>query len=1101
MRYQPTHAAPRERVPFALWGPTPVRAALTAAVAAATALVPTVMVGSPAQAASTVLTAGNQTAAEGRLMTFTFTHNGTGASVGTPAVYNITVTGGTATSGVDYSAPSASSVSFSAAGSRTVTIQTTADTNTAEGDETILLHVENAATSTDNLDLTGTITDDAPKFALTAPSLVAETATVTPPATVGGSPTTTQKAVTVTATLTAPSTHAVSIPLTTGDTGDTATSAGSANRDFDAALSPTAIAIAAGETSGTATLTLWDDSLDEDPVQYVTVVAGSATGASPVSTLAGKARIGIQDDDATPSVSIGGAGQAVEGSPLVFPLTLTGKSEKAVTVDVTTANGTSGENTYGATAGEDYTALTASTVTFPSTTTSALALVQTTSPDNKVEGSPEMLSASIANPQNATLGTTTTATGGINDLDTAPDVLMSTQAPTGTNGVTWNAGTTFDEGASGTSAKSIYVRLDKTSTIPVKIDYKFTGGTATNGTDYTGTDGTITIEPGQKDATIPVSVMGDTVYEPGNETFGVVLSSPNSSINASSVRSYTFTIGEGTDDEQPSWTVGDVAPNEGNTGTTTARMPIRLSGPTSQPVVFTAASTWNAPSTGATATEGGTNAGATSGNNDFDYPSMLSVTIPAGETVGYLDIPINADVVFEKDEKIVVPITTASTVPLGAVPTGGQHSGTLTIQNDDAPPTITFNETSGTEGTTIRVTGTVNGVADADYTVKYAIAPTGDNKATSGDDYAAQSAPADFTVTRGTTGALPAPIVDVFLQQDTVDEKVETFGITATEVGSTLVGFKTSNGVYRINDDPGDLPPTGAITDESIKEYEGSVDVTVNLTMQGDTTESTQDWSVPWWTVDGDAKDGDDYVGESGTLTIPAGSKSGKINVEILNDKLYEHDEDFYVKLGTPSPVGAAVSKSVGEVTIQSEDEPTAPSILTPSSIKGANTVLVSGRATPGTTVELLVGTFGGNGLVKVDDTQAGDDGWFRFTRKITAATRFAVRADGLTSAVRIVRIQQVPVLAVSSGAKGAVSLTVTPNPRLAGQAVTIQRLNANGKWSTVARGTTSSARTYATTLRGQMSGSSWTFRAYVGADPDAGTLGGYSVAKRVHVR
>src|SRR3954471_21817857 len=51
MRYRPIQAALRERVPFTLWGPSRMRTFLAALAASAAALVPAVMIASPAQAA------------------------------------------------------------------------------------------------------------------------------------------------------------------------------------------------------------------------------------------------------------------------------------------------------------------------------------------------------------------------------------------------------------------------------------------------------------------------------------------------------------------------------------------------------------------------------------------------------------------------------------------------------------------------------------------------------------------------------------------------------------------------------------------------------------------------------------------------------------------------------------------------------------------------------------------------------------------------------------------------------------------------------------------------------------------------------------------
>ncbi len=75
--------------------------------------------------------------------------------------------------------------------------------------------------------------------------------------------------------------------------------------------------------------------------------------------------------------------------------------------------------------------------------------------------------------------------------------------------------------------------LSATSTQTVTVQYATANGTATAGSDYTTTSGTLTFTPGQLTQTVPVPVLGDTVFEP-TETFVVNLSNP---INA--------TIGDG----------------------------------------------------------------------------------------------------------------------------------------------------------------------------------------------------------------------------------------------------------------------------------------------------------------------------------------------------------------------------------------------------------------------------------------------------------------------------------------------------------------------------------------------------------------------------
>ena len=70
------------------------------------------------------------------------------------------------------------------------------------------------------------------------------------------------------------------------------------------------------------------------------------------------------------------------------------------------------------------------------------------------------------------------------------------------------------------------VTLSLTSEVQITVDYTTTAGTATVGSDFTDTDGTLTFAPGVRSRTILVSVIPDTADE-DDETFTVTLSDPD----------------------------------------------------------------------------------------------------------------------------------------------------------------------------------------------------------------------------------------------------------------------------------------------------------------------------------------------------------------------------------------------------------------------------------------------------------------------------------------------------------------------------------------------------------------------------------------------
>ena len=92
--------------------------------------------------------------------------------------------------------------------------------------------------------------------------------------------------------------------------------------------------------------------------------------------------------------------------------------------------------------------------------------------------------------------------------------------------------------------------------------------------------------------------------------------------------------------------------------------------------------------------------------------------------------------------------------------------------------------------------------------------------------------------------------------------------------------------------------PTLEIADVSASEGAGALEFTVGFA--GGAT-SAQAVTVDYATADGDALAGNDYIGTTGTLTIPSGDSSGVVTVTVNNDKVREIDETFTLTLSNPS--------------------------------------------------------------------------------------------------------------------------------------------------------------------------------------------------------
>ncbi|MCA9563647.1 MAG: hypothetical protein KC561_09170, partial [Myxococcales bacterium] len=164
-----------------------------------------------------------------------------------------------------------------------------------------------------------------------------------------------------------------------------------------------------------------------------------------------------------------------------------------------------------------------------------------------------------------------------------------------------------NEGDSGTPTATFTVNLTNgsgqalASVQDVTLDWATVAGTATQGSDFTGASGQLTISAGQTSGTIEVNLISDTTDE-NDETFTLDISNVD---NASpSSLSATATILD--DDEPPTISVLDASLTEGNSGTANMTFTLQLSEFSGRPISVAYATS------GGTATSG-TDFQATSG--------------------------------------------------------------------------------------------------------------------------------------------------------------------------------------------------------------------------------------------------------------------------------------------------------------------------------------------------------------------------------------------------------------------------------------------------------------------------------------------------------
>jgi hypothetical protein len=301
-----------------------------------------------------------------------------------------------------------------------------------------------------------------------------------------------------------------------------------------------------------------------------------------------------------------------------------------------------------------------------------------------------------------------------------------------------------------------------------------------------------------------------------------------------------------------------------------------------------------------------TNGTATSGS-DYTAVSAGTITIPAGSTTGTINIPITDDTDYEGStaENFTVTIS-------GPTITGGATQ-TVSITDNDTAPTLSLSATtySGAEGNTITVTINKTGASLVASTVNLATAITGTGvtHAISGTDYTAVNQSVNIPASAGNSTVT----FDLSTIQDTLYENSETFTVSiSSPTNATLTGT-TSATVTITNDDTAPTASLTAGTTNSVGEGAGNYVFSVSLNAA-----SGVDTVITVNTTAGTATAGGTDFGTltNATITIPAGSTTGTINIPITDDATYEGNETFTVTISGPTITGGATQT----VTINDND-------------------------------------------------------------------------------------------------------------------------------------------------------------------------------------
>lgn len=224
------------------------------------------------------------------------------------------------------------------------------------------------------------------------------------------------------------------------------------------------------------------------------------------------------------------------------------------------------------------------------------------------------------------------------------------------------------EGQSGTKNLTYTVKLSAASASTITVQYATSDITASAGTDYIATSGTLSFAPGVTSLQIPVVIKGDTDVET-DESFKMSFSNPTgASLETTSVTGLITNDDTAPAPPLPSLVVSSPSVTEGNSATTDMVFTVSLSAAASSQVSV------NFATSDATATAG----------SDYSAASG-SLTFAPGETSKTVAVKVSGDSTVEPDETLKLLISGA----VGAVITTA--TGTGTIFNDDSttpPPPV-----------------------------------------------------------------------------------------------------------------------------------------------------------------------------------------------------------------------------------------------------------------------------------------------------------------------------------------------------------------------------------------------------------------------------
>jgi hypothetical protein len=418
------------------------------------------------------------------------------------------------------------------------------------------------------------------------------------------------------------------------------------------------------------------------------------------------------------------------------------------------------------------------------------------------------------------------------------------------------------------------VSLSSPSGQTVTVNYASVDDTAKTSADYVASQGSLSFAPGQTSTNVAVLVNPQTLNQP-TKSFSVKLTDL---VNVAPGKVQGIgTIESGV--SPPKVAINDSTVLTQSGSATNLVFVVSLSSPSGQTVTVNYATVDDTAKAGA------------------DYVgSQGALSFAPGQISTNLIVVVNPQTLNQSTKSLFVDLTNL----VNAAPGKAQGSGM--IESGVPRPTILINGPT----VTAQSVGTTHLVFEVGLSSPSGQAITA--RFSTADDTA--RAGADYLASEGTLSLVPgqrSTNLVVVVNPQTINQPTRRLFLTLTNVANATPPSLQGTGTIL----PGVPPPNLSISDGTVTASSNTNTVVFTVTLSAP---SGRDISVEYFTAEGSAKAGVDYVATRGTLSFAAGRTSASITVIVNSQTVNQEAKNFFVVLTNVVNATSPVIRGTGRI-------------------------------------------------------------------------------------------------------------------------------------------------------------------------------------------